>query len=72
MKTLSEQNFNQLKNFGSVVPRYRTTGEVIPFTVGKEYTFTFKGESITARCTQSAPYHLKLIPAHVPSHVAAI
>lgn len=65
MKTIKipDQYFDCLKNSRSVVPRYQQTGEVIPFTVGKEYIIiNSSNEKLKARCTQNCPYNLILIP----------
>lgn len=59
-KILSERYFNELKIYGHCVPRFETTGEVMPAKVGAVYVVpnpTGFGE-IIVKCTQSHPTHL--------------
>ncbi len=63
MKQIADRYFNELKDNGHTVPRDTKTGEVLPFTVSKEYVIKNKdtGETIKARCTQNCPCSLKRI-----------
>lgn len=63
MKTIPDRYFDELKSSGHTVPRNETTGEPIPFRVGKEYTIkNTKGETAQVRCTQDCPHHIILLP----------
>jgi len=61
-KIIPVRYFNELKNEGHTVPRFESTGKVMPFTVGKTYTMqsTSKSdnETVKAKCTQNCPYAL--------------
>lgn len=61
-KIIPNRYFNELIS-GHTVPRYNSTGEVMPFTVGENYTIVNQEtkEEVTARCTQDCPHVLKLI-----------
>ena len=62
MKKIEIQYFNELKNYGSTVPRNRLTGEVIPFKVGSKCTIGNKEnkERLNVVCTQDRPYCIKI------------
>lgn len=63
MKVLTEQTFEELKQFGHGVPRDKNRYIVTSFKVSKEYTVRKKGtnEVLRVRCTQDCPTHLKVI-----------
>lgn len=68
-KIIPHRYFNELKNEGHTVPRNDTTGEVLDFfKVGKDYNIMDADtkETVSARCTQNCPHHLKL-NTHVPN-----
>lgn len=62
-RTIPERYFNELISLGHTVPRYESTGEVISFSVGSEYTIKCASTKrlIKVKCTQSCPHHLKVI-----------
>lgn len=62
-RKISDRYFKELKEIGHTVPRYEGTGEVIVFRVGESYIVEngLTGETVTAKCTQSSPYGLKLV-----------
>lgn len=63
-KTIPTRYFDELTSIGHTVPRTESTGEVIPFTVGKTYNIGHYGsrvEVVKAKCTQDCPHALVLI-----------
>jgi hypothetical protein len=63
MKELTEQTFEELKQFDSTVPRDKNRHIVTSFKVGKEYEVRKYGtkETLKVRCTQDCPTHIKII-----------
>lgn len=63
MITLSKQTFADLKGKGHGVPRYESTGAIIPMNVGKTYTVKGHGttETLKVKVTQDCPTHLIVI-----------
>jgi len=63
MKKLTEQTFEELKQFGSTVPRDKNRYIDNSFKVGKEYEVVKEGttETLKVRCTQDCPTHIKII-----------
>jgi len=59
-KTIAERYFNELKTSGHTVPRFESSGEVIPMKVGQVYLITHPSGPgvIKAKCTQDCPTHL--------------
>ena len=62
-KKISQRYFDDLKNLGHGVPRIEETGEQIKGRAGENYIFigSVTGEKITVRCTQSGPYHYRIL-----------
>lgn len=63
IKELTEQTFEELKQFGSTVPRNKNRYIITSFKVSHEYTVRKYGttETLKVRCTQDCPTHLKVI-----------
>lgn len=67
-KIIPNRYFDELKDLGHTVPRNESTGEVLTFKVGKEYTIfnENRSERVKAVCSQNSPYALKRIEEKIP------
>ena len=57
---ISEQKFDEIKSSGFGVPR-DNSGNVVVFSVGREYTISKGSESLRVSCSQDCPTCLKVI-----------